>query len=118
ESGRAAVAISEHPVCEQASKVDLIINSTTKGQGGARKLSGGKATNLEFHSALAPAHAPVFAESGLATADFDHGWANAAWADIESNNQASVTLPKSIPLNVRFYDLIYHPEETVFLRHG
>jgi shikimate dehydrogenase len=118
ESGHAAVAISEDQLCEHASKVDLIINSTTKGQGGARKLSGGKVTNLEFYSALAPAHAPAFTESGLATADFDHGWATAARADIESNNQASLTLAKSIPLNVRFYDLIYHPEETVFLRHG
>jgi shikimate 5-dehydrogenase len=23
-----------------------------------------------------------------------------------------------MPAHVRFYDLIYHPEETVFLRHG
>ena len=27
-------------------------------------------------------------------------------------------LAASIPENVRFYDLIYFPEETVFLRHG
>ena len=118
ESGHAALAISEEQLWEHASKVGLIINSTTKGQGGVRKLSGGKVTKLEPYSALAPAHAPAFAESDLATADFDHGWANAAWADIESNNQASLTLAKSIPPNARFYDLIYHPEETVFLRHG
>ena len=34
------------------------------------------------------------------------------------NYQASMTLAQTIPQNVRFYDLIYHPEETVFLRHG
>jgi shikimate 5-dehydrogenase len=27
-------------------------------------------------------------------------------------------LANTIPRHVRFYDLIYHPEETVFLRHG
>jgi shikimate 5-dehydrogenase len=29
-----------------------------------------------------------------------------------------MNLAKSIPQAVPFYDLIYHPEETVFLRHG
>ena len=29
-----------------------------------------------------------------------------------------MTLVQTIPQKVRFYDLIYHPEETVFLRHG
>jgi shikimate 5-dehydrogenase len=118
KSGHAAVAISETQLREHAPKVGLIVNSTTKGQGGVRKLSGGKMTKLESYSALAPAHAPACAESDLAAPDFDDAWANAAWADIESNNQTSLSLAKSIPPNVRFYDLIYHPEETVFLRHG
>ena len=29
-----------------------------------------------------------------------------------------MTLAEAIPPHVGFYDLIYHPEETVFLRHG
>ena len=29
-----------------------------------------------------------------------------------------MNLVKSIPRDVAFCDLIYHPEETVFLRHG
>jgi hypothetical protein len=30
----------------------------------------------------------------------------------------SLAIAASIPKSVGFYDLIYHPEETVFLRHG
>jgi len=44
--------------------------------------------------------------------------ARAAEADIRRNNEASLGLASAIPQSVRFYDLIYHPEETVFLRHG
>jgi shikimate 5-dehydrogenase len=40
-----------------------------------------------------------------------------ASADIETNNRGSEALRKSIPKATRFYDLIYHTEETVFLRH-
>ena len=45
-------------------------------------------------------------------------WMNAASSDIDSNHQVLLKLAESIPSQVRFYDLIYHPEETVFLRHG
>ena len=44
--------------------------------------------------------------------------APAAESDIRRNNEASLRLASAIPQSVRFYDLIYHPEETVFLRHG
>jgi shikimate 5-dehydrogenase len=37
---------------------------------------------------------------------------------VEANNEASSKLAQSIPVATRFYDLIYHPDETVFLRHG
>jgi len=118
QQGRQALALSEAQIGEQILNVGLIINSTTKGQGGIRKLPDGRVTKLESYSALAPAHPPAFPASELDKPDFDNGWLQAARPDIESNNELSFRLAKAIPAHVRFYDLIYHPEETVFLRHG
>jgi len=118
EGSDTAIAIDEGGLADWAPKAGLIINSTTKGQGGIRKLAGGTATLLESYSALAPAHPPVLAAADLEPADFARNWAEAARSDVERNNQTSMNLAKSIPQAVPFYDLIYHPEETVFLRHG
>lgn len=114
--GRQALAIDEIGSLNWATQVGLIVNSTTKGQGGVRKLSDGKATVLVPYSALAPADPPVLSEN--AAANFEKQWHARAQADIAANNQASQALAQSIPQDTRFYDLVYHPEETVFLRHG
>ncbi len=118
KGGGSAKAIREAEISKYAPEVGLIVNSTTKGQGGIRKLENERATKLEPYSALAPANPPVFAESNLSKHDFEGKWSEAARPDVETNNKASLDLAKSIPLHVGFYDLIYHPEETVFLRHG
>lgn len=117
-TGQTARAITEDEISFWAPKVGLIINSTTKGQGGIRKVSMGTATSLEPYSSLAPAHAPAFTEVDYSRPDFQKQWLAAAQADIHANNQASMALASTVPQNVRFYDLIYYPEETVFLRHG
>lgn len=118
EAGRNAVAIREEDLSEWAPKSGLVVNSTTKGQGGIRKLAKGMATLLEPYSALAPAHPPSFAESEFGKADFTRQWEQAARADIEANHRASLELAESIPSATAFCDLIYHPEETVFLHHA
>ena len=99
-AGYHAEAIGENELPRWAPNVILIINSTTKGQGGGY--------SLESYSALAPARPPFAgtAESG------------AAEDEVRRNNEASLRLASATPRSVRFYDLIYHPEETVFLRHG
>jgi shikimate dehydrogenase len=114
--GRQAIAIDEKEVPNWAAQVGLIINSTTKGQGGIRKLANGMATMLEPYSALAPADPPLL--SVTPNANFEQQWRAHAAADIVANNRSSESLAQSIPQDTRFYDLIYHPEETVFLRHG
>ena len=114
--GRQAIAIGEDDVSIWAPKVSLIVNSTTKGQGGVRKLNKGMATMLAPYSALAPAQPPRLAES--LGDEFEAQWRAAAGHDIEANNRSSETLAARIPAATRFYDLVYHPEETVFLRHG
>ncbi|HEX5606866.1 MAG TPA: shikimate dehydrogenase [Candidatus Binatia bacterium] len=118
QQGHQAFAISEAQIGKDLLEVGLIINSTTKGQGGIRQLSGGRVTNLEPYSALAPAHPPAFPLSELDTAGFAGAWLQSARPDIETNHEVSFRLANAIPRHVRFYDLIYHPEETVFLRHG
>jgi len=114
--GREAFAIDEMEVAIWAPQVGLIVNSTTKGQAGVRKLSGGKATILTPYSALAPANPPAL--SGDVPANFAKHWQDLAQFDIAANNQASEALARSIPQDTHFYDLVYHPEETVFLRQG
>ena len=114
--GHQALAIDEEAISTWAPKTGLIINSSTKGQGGLRKLSDGMATMLAPYSALAPAHPPVVAED---LGDrFEAQWQEAARSDIATNNRRSATLAAVVPQATRFYDLIYHPEETVFLHHG
>jgi shikimate 5-dehydrogenase len=114
--GRQTVAIDESEIPKWAPQVGLIVNSTTKGQGGVRKLANGMATMLEPYSALASANPPAL--SSALNANFEQQWRVHAQADIEANNRKSESLAESIPQQTRFYDLIYHPEETVFLRHG
>jgi shikimate 5-dehydrogenase len=113
---RQALAVDETEIPRWAPQVALIVNSTTKGQGGVRKQADGTATMLAPYSALAPASPPILTES--AAADFEKQWYLRAQADIEANNRASLALARSIPQSTRFYDLIYHPAETVFLHHA
>jgi len=116
QAGRQAIAIDETEVSSFAMTVGLIINSTTKGQGGVRKLTDSKATILEPYSALAPANPPIlYVGQG---ANFEQQWNAQAAADIRANNRSTESLVQSIPQDTRFYDLVYHPEETVFLRQG
>ena len=117
-NGLKATAIEEAEVGVWARKAGLIINSTTTGQGGVRKLPDGSLINLEPYSSLAPAHPPSITQSDYDDPENRQNWLRSAQADIDANNQTSITLAQSIPQNVRFYDLIYHPTETVFLRHG
>jgi len=100
KTGRKALAIGETEVSRWAPKVGLIINATSKGQGGS---------HLESYSALAPAHPEPAAERESTVP---------SQTDIESNKVLSIELAASVPKSVCFYDLIYFPEETVFLRHA
>jgi shikimate dehydrogenase len=118
KNGRNAMAITEGEVGQYAVKAGLIVNCTTKGQGGVRRLSDGRLTLLEAYSSLAPAHPLAITPADFENQTARQQWLHARQADIDTNNLASLELARLIPQNARFYDLIYHPEETVFLRHG
>src|SRR5262245_47033888 len=110
-------AIGEKDLLEFAPKAGLIVNCTTKGQGGLRKLPSGQVIELEPYSALTPAHPSVSKPRQPSSTDEGKRLINAG-PDIDANNLASMALARCIPVATRFYDLIYHPRETVFLRHG
>src|SRR5581483_4683576 len=116
--GGRAIAISETEIKEWAPRAGLIVNSTTKGQGGPRKLPDGRMTLLESYSALAPANPPAFPEADAAKADFAERWAQAARTDVQANQKISAELIARSPRDARFYDLIYPPAETVLLRQA
>lgn len=117
-AGGRAIAISESELKEWTPHAGLIINSTTKGQGGARKLSDGRATLLEAYSALGPANPPAFPEADAEKAGFAERWTKAARADVEANLKISADLIARASHKARFYDLVYHPAETVFLHQA
>ena len=109
-AGYNAEAIGENELPRWAAQMMLIVNSTTKGQGGA--------FSLGAYSALAPTR-PSRVRQGT-DGEFEAAGitAPADSEDIKINNHASLALASAIPHSVGFYDLIYYPEETVFLRHG
>ena len=65
-NGGAAEAISEADISKFAPTLGLIINSTTKGQGGLNMLANDRATMLEPYSALAPASPPALTREWVA----------------------------------------------------
>ncbi|MFQ5851069.1 MAG: shikimate dehydrogenase family protein [Candidatus Binatia bacterium] len=113
-----ARSIKEDEITEWAPKAGLIINCSTKGQAGIRRIPDGRITVLEAYSALAPANPATFPNSEYANPALYRNWLTNSLPDIEANNRVSLRLALSIPDNTAFCDLIYFPLETVFLRHG
>jgi shikimate dehydrogenase len=117
-AGKNAQAIAERELADWIVRVGLVINSSTKGQGGARELPDGNVTSFEFYSALAEAHPAAMPRSEYARLHASHNRTDRSQADIARNNEVSLTLARSVPKTTAFYDVIYVPEETVFLRHA
>jgi shikimate dehydrogenase len=117
-AGKEAQAIAEEELPGWAVRVKLVINSTIKGQGGARELPDGQVVNFQPYSALAPAHPIALPRTQYATAAASDAPSDLFRSDVARNNELSLTLARAIPETTAFYDLIYFPEETVFLRHA
>ncbi len=116
--GHEAEAIREEELPQRIIQAGLVINSTTKGQGGTRPRPDGSVMSLEAYSALAEAHPVAVPRSEYGKSDSRDDRVKASQLDITRNNQDSLALAHSIPKDAAFYDLIYFPEETVFLRHA
>ncbi len=115
--GHHALAIDEEGISTWAPKAGLIINSSTKGQGGLRKLQ--RRDGNDARTLLRPRPGPSAGSSPKTSAIASRrNGARRRAAISQANNRRSATLAAVVPQATRFYDLIYHPEETVFLRHG
>jgi len=117
-SGNNARAINEEELLDWAPRTGLIINCTIKGQGGMPRSEIGGVMSMELYSALAPARPAAVPESKALEVDSHNAVERLSRSDIEKNNDLSLRVASSIPKACGFYDLIYFPEETIFLRHG
>lgn len=99
--------------------VDLVINASTRGQSGTRRLPGGLATCLEPYSSLAPAEpAALNPEAFPSEAEFYRAWFEASVDDIEANRRLSDRRMLTLEPGCALFDLIYSPLETPLLAQG
>jgi len=111
-----AQAVEENVPREVLAEIDLVINSSTKGQAGLRHLDDGMVTCLEPYSALSPAAPAVLAEAQYPnhTSLYD-AWYRASAPDIKSNLAASDESMLQVRSQTRFFDMVYAPLETPML---
>lgn len=115
-----ARGIPEEEISQEAPSAAIIVNTSTKGQSGVRKLADDQATILEPYSALAPAKPLLVKGAVLAGAPQEgtHDWLKGSLEDIDANHRASLKIALSLNPTTVCYDLIYSPLETAFLRHA
>ena len=111
-----AQAIDEASIGNVLSKVDLVINSSTKGQSGLRHLPDGRVTCLELYSSLAPANPAVMDPSAYEDEKaLLQAWEDESAEDIKRNLAASAEAIRQAEQNTAFFDMVYSPLETPLL---
>jgi shikimate dehydrogenase len=113
-----ATAIGEDKIAKAIGSVGLVVNSSTKGQYGQRKLAGGKVTMLEPYSSLAAADPATFSDADAGKADFQRRWFEATLPDLAKNATDSLDAARKMKADAVAYDLVYAPLETTFLRQA
>lgn len=96
---------------------DLLVNASTVGQLGIRKLPDGRATCLEPYSPLGPVSAPAI-DADLDDRAFYRRWIAAAAKGIAANQAASLDRMAAAPADLAVFDVIFAPLESVLLRHA
>jgi len=111
-------AIPEEGLAERVAWTDLVINASSKGQAGIRRLPDGRWTCLEPYSALAQAQpAALVAPASGEPAEFFQEWYRASAPELQRNHQISLQISARLPKSALCCDLIDEPWETPFLRH-
>ena len=111
-----ADALSEGEVRDVAPQASLVVNATTKGQSGLRRLPSGRVTCLEPYSSLAPANPATVDEHDVRDeASFYRLWYWASMGDIQRNLRDSNWIILTAAQDAAFFDLIYSPLETPLL---
>ena len=114
-----ADAVENAELAGAVASADVVINASSVGQSGMRRLPGGRAPCLEGYSPLAPANPPTYAESEFADDEaFHRAWLAAAREDIAANGRASAHAVAAAKPHALFFDLIYSPAETPMLRQA
>lgn len=98
--------------------VDLVVNASTCGQSGIRKLADGGFTCLEPYSALGLADAPVLRCDGAAPQDltFFADWFGGARDSILENRARATDVISAGQHRPDLFDLVYSPFETTTMR--
>ena len=116
-TGVQASAVSQEEALEASATVDVIVNASTVGQSGVRRLGDSRATSLEAFSSLAPADPAVVSDSN-GDAAFWREWFARSTNAIAENNARSATAIAACKPGAAFVDAVYSPEETVLLRQA
>ena len=110
-------AVSETDIPRFAQSMDLIVNATIKGQAGIRTLDNGRLTTLEPYSSLGPA-TPADLPADTPESEFRSSWLRQSWQDVQENQAVSLELCVGLPRACVCYDIIYAPQESVFLQQA
>jgi shikimate dehydrogenase len=111
-----ASAVENASLLNSLSKADLVINASTVGQTGMRKLANGDVTCLEPFSPLGPVDISTLpASTASDESAFYAAWFPKAISAIEHNQKAAAEGIVVAKPTAAFFDLIYAPLETRFL---
>jgi shikimate dehydrogenase len=117
--GGQAEGMSQESIPQVIGQVDIVINTSTKGQSGVQHLPDNRVTYLEPYSSLAPA-SPVGLDEGQA-AGSEHSinqWFNQCLNDLISNLTISLQCAAASGPETIYFDAIYAPAETTMLNHA
>lgn len=115
-TGASVSAAGQEDALAAAVSMDVIVNASTVGQSGVRRLGDGEATSLEAFSSLAPASPAAVAAAGGSA--FWREWFAQSAGAIAENNARSADAIASCKPGAAFVDAVYSPEETVLLRQA
>ena len=116
-TGARVTATAQELALDVVWSMDVIVNASTVGQSGVRRLDNGEATSLEAFSSLAPASPAIVAE-GDGGASFWRTWFAASFKAIAENNARSAAAIAMCKPDTAFVDAVYSPDETVLLRQA
>lgn len=116
-TGAKVSATSQEFALDSVWSMDVIVNASTVGQSGVRRLGNGEATSLEAFSSLAPASPAVVPEDN-GGASFWREWFKRSQEAIAENNARSAAAIAMCKPDTAFVDAVYSPDETVLLRQA
>ena len=116
-TGAKVTATSQEFALDSVWSMDVIVNASTVGQSGVRRLGNGEATSLEAFSSLAPA-TPAIVPEDDGGASFWREWFKRSQEAIAENNARSAAAIAMCKPDTAFVDAVYSPDETVLLRQA